>query len=73
VFNHLVPHFIKGILYGAFVEAFTSEQHARMYAMDNATKNAGEMITNLSLLYNRVRQAHITQEISEIVGGIPAE
>lgn len=73
VFNHLVPHYIKGILYGAFVEAYTSEQHARMYAMDNATKSANDMIGQLSLKYNRARQAQITQEISEIVGGIPSE
>lgn len=73
VFDHLVPHYLKGMIYGAFVEAFTSEQHARMYAMDNATKNADEMISSLSLRYNRARQAEITQEINEIVGGIPAE
>lgn len=71
VFDHLVPHYLKGIIYGAFVEAFTCEQHARMYAMDNATKNADEVIADLSLRYNRVRQAKITQEITEIVGGIP--
>lgn len=73
VFDHLVPHYIKGIIYGAFVEAYTSEQNARMYAMDNATKSAGDMIGQLSLRYNRARQAQITQEITEIVGGIPNE
>lgn len=71
VFNHLVPHYVKGIIYSAFVEAYTSEQHARMYAMDNATKSAGDMIGQLSLSYNRARQAQITQEITEIVSGIP--
>lgn len=73
VFEHLVPHYLKGIIYGAFVNAFTSEQHARMYAMDNATNNADDMITSLFLRYNRERQARITQEINEIVGGIPTD
>jgi F-type H+-transporting ATPase subunit gamma len=73
VFDHLVPHYLKGIIYAAFVEAFTSEQQARMYAMDNATKSATDMIGRLSLVHNRARQAVITQEISEIVGGIPTE
>jgi len=71
VFEHLVPHYLKGIIYGAFVDSFTCEQHARMFAMDNATKSANDMIASLSLTYNRVRQAKITQEITEIVGGIP--
>lgn len=71
VFDHLVPHYLKGIIYGAYVEAYTSEQHARMYAMDNATKSADDMISRLSLRYNRARQSQITQEINEIVGGIP--
>lgn len=73
VFDHLVPHYLKGVIYSAFVEAFTSEQHARMYAMDNATKSSDDMISGLSLKYNRARQAQITQEINEIVGGIPNE
>jgi len=73
VFNHLVSHYLKGIIYSAFVEAFTSELNARMYAMDNATKSADEMIGRFSLIRNRARQAVITQEISEIVGGIPSD
>ncbi len=72
VFETLVPMFMKGIIYGAFVEAFTSEQSARMTAMDNATTNADEMLQKLSLRYNRARQAAITQEISEIVSGASA-
>jgi F-type H+-transporting ATPase subunit gamma len=56
-------------MYGALVEAFTSEQSARMTAMDNATDNAEDMIQKLTLDFNRARQAAITQEISEIVGG----
>ncbi len=73
VFGQLVPSYIKGVVYGAFVDAYTSEQNARMVAMDNSTKNAADMLARLRLTYNRVRQAGITQEINEIVGGIPAE
>lgn len=73
VFDHLTPHYLKGIIYSALVEAFSSEQHARTYAMDNSTRSAEEMIAKLSLLHNRARQAKITQEINEIIGGIPTE
>lgn len=69
VYDVLVPKYVKGVVYGAMVEAFTSEQSARMTAMDNATANADEMLQRLNLYYNRARQAAITQEISEIVGG----
>ncbi len=72
VFDVLIPKYVKGILYGALVEAFTSEQSARMSAMDNATSNADDMLQSLNLYYNRARQAAITQEISEIVGGAAA-
>ena len=72
VLDVLIPSYIKGIIYGTFVEAFTSEQNARMTAMDNATSNADEMLQKLNLYYNRARQAAITQEISEIVGGAAA-
>lgn len=72
VLDVLIPKYIKGIMYGTFVEAFTSEQNARMTAMDSATKNADEMLQKLNLYYNRARQAAITQEISEIVGGASA-
>jgi F-type H+-transporting ATPase subunit gamma len=71
VFDYLTAHYLKGVIYSAFVEAFTSEQHARMVAMDNATNSADETIARLEVRYNRARQAAITQEISEIVGGIP--
>lgn len=73
VFNHLTPHYLKGVIYGAFVEAFTSEQHARTYAMDNATKSADDMVEKLTIIHNRARQAKITAEITEIIGGIPSE
>ncbi len=72
VLDVLIPKYIKGIVYGTLVEAFTSEQNARMTAMDNATSNADEMLQKLNLYYNRARQAAITQEISEIVGGAAA-
>ena len=72
VFDVLVPKYLKGIVYGALVESFTSEQSARMTAMDSATTNADKMISTLNLQYNRARQAAITQEITEIVGGASA-
>jgi F-type H+-transporting ATPase subunit gamma len=72
VFDILIPKYIKGIIYGALVESFTSEQSARMTAMDSATSNADEMLQRLNLFYNRARQAAITQEISEIVAGAAA-
>jgi F-type H+-transporting ATPase subunit gamma len=72
VFDVLIPKYVKGIVYGALVEAFTSEQSARMTAMDNATSNADDILQNLNLHYNRARQSAITQEISEIVGGAAA-
>ena len=72
VLDSLVPNYIKGLIFGALVESFSSEQSARMTAMDAATNSAKDMIRNLTLMYNRARQAAITQEISEIVGGSEA-
>ena len=72
VLEILIAKYIKGIIYGAMVEGFTSEQSARMTAMDNATSNADEMLQKLNLYYNRARQAIITQEITEIVSGAEA-
>jgi F-type H+-transporting ATPase subunit gamma len=69
VMNFLIPQYAKGIIYGAMVEAFCCEQQARMTAMDAATTSAKDMIKELSLLYNRARQAAITQEITEVCGG----
>ena len=66
--RHLIPNFMKGLIYGAMVESFCSEQQARMTAMDSATTSAKDMLSTLSLQYNRARQAAITQEISEICG-----
>jgi F-type H+-transporting ATPase subunit gamma len=72
VFDTLVPMYIKGIIYGSLVEAYASEQSARMSAMDKASKSAQDMLAALQISYNRMRQAGITQEISEIAGGFAA-
>lgn len=69
VMSKVVPNYIKGLIFGALVEAFSSEQNERMMAMDAATSSAKGMISELSLLYNRARQASITQEITEIASG----
>ena len=66
VFDSLIPEYMGGMLYSAIVDSFASEQAARRTAMESASDNAGEMIDKLSLLYNRARQAQITQEITEI-------
>jgi F-type H+-transporting ATPase subunit gamma len=72
VFDALVPMYIKGIIYGSLIEAYASEQSARMSAMDEASKNAEDMLDALQISYNRARQAGITQEMSEIIGGSSA-
>ena len=69
VFEKIVPHYISGIIYGALCESLASELSARRTAMEAATDNAGEIIEELSLKYNRARQASITQELTEIVAG----
>lgn len=69
VFNAIVPEYLGGLLYGGICESVASELAARRTAMEAATGNAQEMIDQLSLYYNRARQASITQEITEIVGG----
>jgi len=68
----LVPKYLKGVIYGALVESFASEQAARMSAMESSSKNAKEMLDRLQLLYNRARQGAITAEVSEIVAGAAA-
>ncbi|MFZ5813740.1 MAG: ATP synthase F1 subunit gamma [Bacillota bacterium] len=72
VLNTLVPRFAETVFYQALLESKASEHGARMTAMGNATDNAKEMIAKLTLMYNRARQAGITREISEIVGGANA-
>ena len=69
VFASIVPEYLGGILYGALCESRAAEQAARRSAMDSATQNAEDMIADLSLKFNRARQAAITQEITEIVAG----
>ena len=69
VFATIVPEYLGGILYGALCESRASEQAARRTAMDSASQNADEMIADLTLKFNRARQAAITQEITEIVAG----
>lgn len=69
VFETIIPEYVGGILYGGLCESRASEYAARRNAMDAATKNADEMIADLSLKYNRARQAAITQEITEIIAG----
>ena len=68
----IIPKYINSLLYGALMEAVASENGARMTAMDNATSNAEEMISDLSLMYNRARQGSITQELTEIIAGANA-
>lgn len=72
VLAQLIPQYMAGILHGAFIEAIASENAARMQAMDNATKNAEEMMEDLELAYNRARQGSITQELTEIIAGANA-
>ena len=69
VFAAIVPEYLGGVLYGTLCESRAAEQAARRSAMDSATQNADEMIADLSLKFNRARQAAITQEITEIVAG----
>ena len=73
VFNSLIPQYLAGILYCTVVDTYASEQAARRIAMENASDNAQEMIDDLSLKYNRARQASITQELTEIVSGANAQ
>ena len=68
----LLPRNLCVQVYRALLESAASEQGARMTAMDNATRNAGDMINNLTLVYNRSRQAHITKELIEIISGAEA-
>ncbi|MCL0067482.1 ATP synthase F1 subunit gamma [Peptococcaceae bacterium] len=72
VLSELLPKYIEISLYRAILESKAGEQGARMTAMDSATNNAKEMIDKLTLLFNRARQAAITKELAEIVGGAAA-
>ena len=68
----IIPKYINSLIYGALMEAVASENGARMTAMDNATSNAEDIISELSLKYNRARQGSITQELTEIIAGANA-
>lgn len=69
VLNYVIPKYINTVIFGGMVESAVCELSSRMTAMDSATENADEMIEHLNLVYNRVRQGAITQEITEIVSG----
>ncbi|MBE5879190.1 MAG: ATP synthase F1 subunit gamma [Lachnospiraceae bacterium] len=68
----IIPKYMTSLIHGAMIEAHASENGARMQAMDNATNNAEEMISGLTLMYNRARQGSITQELTEIIAGAEA-
>lgn len=73
VLSNLMPGYLSGMIFGALVESYCSEQNARMMAMESATNNAKAMLQTLSLSYNRARQASITQELTEMSAGAQAE
>ena len=72
VLGGLLPRFVEMQVYHAILEAIASEQSARMVAMRNATENAGELIDDLTLMYNKARQESITKELLDITGGVEA-
>ncbi len=73
VMDRIVPDYMVGFIYGALVESYSSEQNSRMMAMEAATNSAKDMLKELDILYNRARQAAITQEITEVVAGAKAQ
>lgn len=73
VLENIVPNSVMGFIYGALVESFCCEQNARMMAMEAANRSASAMIHDLSIEYNRIRQAMITQEITEVIAGAKAQ
>jgi len=73
VLNSVMRSYVTGFIYSALIDSFCCEQNARMTAMDNANRNAGKLMGELSLQYNRVRQSAITQEITEISAGARAQ
>jgi F-type H+-transporting ATPase subunit gamma len=72
VLNALLMRYIEALIYQGLIENIACEQSSRMIAMKSATDNAGDMVKELELVYNKARQAAITQEISEIVSGASA-
>ena len=73
VLDGIIHSYLTGFIYSALIDSFCSEQQARMTAMDSANRNAEELLAQLSLQYNRVRQSAITQEITEITAGARAQ
>lgn len=73
VMDIIVPNYVTGMIYGCLVEAYASEHNARMTAMQSATDSAQDIIRELSIEYNRARQAAITQEITEVCSGANAQ
>lgn len=73
VMDSIVPNYVTGMIYGCLVESYASEHNARMMAMKSATDSAQSLIKDLSVLYNRARQAAITQEITEVCAGARAQ
>lgn len=71
VLENIVPSYVSGFIYSALIDSFCSEQSARMNAMNSANENAEKMLGELALAYNRIRQAAITQEITEVSSGAP--
>lgn len=73
VFDTIVPDYVCGFVYGTLIESFCSEHNARMMAMQTATDSASQMIKDLTIQFNRARQAAITQEITEVISGSKAQ
>ena len=73
VLDSMIPSYVSGYIYSALIDSFCCEQNARMSAMDSANQNAAELLGELSLKYNRVRQSAITQEITEVSAGARAQ
>ena len=73
VMDRIVPDYVVGFVYGALVESFSCEQNARMMAMEAASKSARDMLHELDILYNRARQAAITQKITEVIAGAKSQ
>ena len=73
VLNGVMHSYLTGFIYSTLIDSFCSEQNARMTAMDAANQNAEELLSSLSLQFNRVRQAAITQEITEVTAGAKAQ
>ena len=73
VLDTIIPNYLTGVIYGCLVEAYASENNARMTAMQSSTDSAKKMMADLSIQYNRARQAAITQEITEVISGAKAQ